>query len=67
MDIRKFKNGDKVLVVSSLCGYRGKGEVIGHAYQNAYLVKIDEEGFRPIIVVKENEMKIVKENDKKSK
>jgi hypothetical protein len=60
MDVKKFKNGDKVQVVSSSCGYKGKGEVIGPAYLKAYLVKIEAEGFNSIILVKEDEMKKLK-------
>ena len=46
-----------VYVLRSKCGYEGDGELIGDAYGDKALVKIDHQDFNKIITVKKTDLK----------
>lgn len=49
--------GKPVYVLRSKCGYEGDGELIGEAYGDKVLVKIDHPDFNKIITVKKTDLK----------
>lgn len=51
-----YSPGDSVLVTKSRCGYSGPGTIICHVFGMAYMVQVDWEQ-RKLIVVRFNEMR----------
>jgi hypothetical protein len=47
-----FNPGDAVMVKKSRCGYTGPGVIIDQAYGVYFLVRIEDNQYRPIILVR---------------
>ena len=53
----KEPRGKAIYVLRSKCGYEGDGELIGEAFGDKVLVKIDHPDFNKIITVKKTDLK----------